>query len=230
MSPKSCILDLSFSFDRIVAALVIRNLKKTRKCWYNINVFPFYSIKRKNRTLIPHERYCLSPSTISSESSTKNSLSGGLFGRLSVFNSCWILVDTLLLTGTPAQTPRTATVTNILYVNKKQQNTSAHPHMHFHPNTNLYLITHSHEGRTLCTSTQSGSESAAGKIQREIGTLGDTDWITFRRGSLCLILWHETDIETDRQTPGWKASWFGASSASLPFPRFDLYYLFFFLF
>lgn len=55
----------------------------------------------------------VSPSTISSESSTKNSLSGGLFGLLSVFNSCWILVDTLLLTGTPGQTSRADTVTNI---------------------------------------------------------------------------------------------------------------------
>lgn len=53
-----------------------------------------------------------SPSTISSESSTKNSLSGGLFGRLSVFNSCWIFVDTLLLTGTPEQTRGAATVTD----------------------------------------------------------------------------------------------------------------------
>lgn len=43
----------------------------------------------------------LLPSTISSESSTKNSFKGGLLGRFRVLRSCWILVDTLLLTGTP---------------------------------------------------------------------------------------------------------------------------------
>lgn len=32
----------------------------------------------------------------------KKSLSGGLLGLFSVLSSCWILVDTLLLTGTPA--------------------------------------------------------------------------------------------------------------------------------
>lgn len=41
------------------------------------------------------------PSTISSESSVKNSLSGGLLGLFRVLSSCWIFVDTLLLTGTP---------------------------------------------------------------------------------------------------------------------------------
>lgn len=43
------------------------------------------------------------PSTISSESSVKNSLSGGLLGLFRVLSSCWILVDTLLLTGTPEE-------------------------------------------------------------------------------------------------------------------------------
>lgn len=41
------------------------------------------------------------PSTISSWSSMKNSLSGGRLGRFSVFSSCWIFVDTRLDTGTP---------------------------------------------------------------------------------------------------------------------------------
>lgn len=45
----------------------------------------------------------LLPSTISSESSTKNSFKGGLLGRFSVLRSCWIFVDTLLLTGTPVR-------------------------------------------------------------------------------------------------------------------------------
>lgn len=43
------------------------------------------------------------PSTISSESSVKKSLSGGLLGLLRVLSSCWIFVDTLLLTGTPEE-------------------------------------------------------------------------------------------------------------------------------
>lgn len=44
----------------------------------------------------------LSPSNSSSKSSTKNSFSGGRFGRFRVLRSCWILEDTLLFTGTPA--------------------------------------------------------------------------------------------------------------------------------
>lgn len=43
------------------------------------------------------------PSTISSESSVKNSLRGGLLGLFKVLSSCWIFVDTLLLTGTPEE-------------------------------------------------------------------------------------------------------------------------------
>lgn len=60
------------------------------------------------------QRHCLYkicifvPSTISSESSKKNSLSGGLLGRFSVFNSCCIFVETLLLTGTPEETTKKA--------------------------------------------------------------------------------------------------------------------------
>lgn len=104
----------------------------------------------------------VSPSTISSESSRKNSLSGGLLGRLRVFNSCWILVDTLLLTGTPGQTPRTATVTNIC----KQTKTLPHPLMHFYSNTNLYLVARSHTGlRTSTVRTRIGSrKESKGKI------------------------------------------------------------------
>lgn len=74
----------------------------------------------------------VSPSTISSESSRKNSLSGGLLGRLSVFSSCWILVDTLLLTGTPVQTSR-ETVTNIYEQTAKHS--SIHPHMQLYATT-----------------------------------------------------------------------------------------------
>lgn len=85
-----------------------------------------------------HIVLCATPSTISSESSRKNSLSGGLLGRLSVFNSCWILVDTLLLTGTPGQTPRAAAVTNIC----KQTMTRRHPHMQVYSNMNLCFNTH----------------------------------------------------------------------------------------
>lgn len=82
-------------------------------CYYfhSVVLYFFYQREKQNKNAYAH--YCVSPSTISSESSTKNSLSGGLFGRLSVFNSCWILVDTLLLTGTPGQTSRTVTVTHI---------------------------------------------------------------------------------------------------------------------
>lgn len=56
----------------------------------------------------------LVPSTISSESSVKNSLSGGLLGLFSVLSSCWIFVDTLLLTGTPTKTKNTRKVTHTL--------------------------------------------------------------------------------------------------------------------
>lgn len=47
------------------------------------------------------------PSTISSASSVKNSLSGGLLGLFRVLRSCWIFVDTRLFTGTPASRTRT---------------------------------------------------------------------------------------------------------------------------
>lgn len=98
-----------------------------------------------------HIVLCATPSTISSESSRKNSLSGGLLGRLSVFNSCWILVDTLLLTGTPGQTRRAAAVTNIC----KQTMTRRHPHMQVYSNMNLYFNTRSlaHTGSNLRIST-----------------------------------------------------------------------------
>lgn len=42
-----------------------------------------------------------SPASNSSKSSMKNSLRGGRFGLFRVLRSCWILEDTLLLTGTP---------------------------------------------------------------------------------------------------------------------------------
>lgn len=114
----------------------------------------------------------VSPSTISSESSRKNSLSGGLLGRLSVFNSCWILVDTLLLTGTPGQTPRASTVINIC--KQATRRNTAPPHMQLYSNTNLYCITHPQTGRTLRTSTQSGPESAAGRIRKGKFVLEET--------------------------------------------------------
>lgn len=107
-----------------------------------------------------HIVLCATPSTISSESSRKNSLSGGLLGRLSVFNSCWILVDTLLLTGTPGQTPRAAAVTNTC----KQWHADTHTCKFIQ--TWISTLTHALSLTQAVTYAlaESGTESAAGKI------------------------------------------------------------------
>lgn len=141
-------------------------------------------------------------------------------------------MDTLLLTGTPGQTPRQQPLSQT-YENK--QITQAHTHTcnSIVTQTLIYFITHSHTGRALCTSTQSGSESAAGKIQK--GKLvEDTDWKIFRKikhrrfsTSKPMTRDKHKDRDTDTRLES-KPIW--ASSASLPFPDFDLYYLFFFLF
>lgn len=46
-------------------------------------------------------RNSITPSTISSESSRKNSLRGGRLGLFNVLSSCCILVETRLCAGTP---------------------------------------------------------------------------------------------------------------------------------
>lgn len=105
------------------------------------------------------------------------------------------------------------------HVNKEPKE-HAHPHMHSYSNTNLYLITHAHTGRTLRTNTQSGSESAAGKIQAGNWYLRRQIGRSLRQigGSLRLNLWHKTNIKRDRQTPGWKASWSGPRQHPSPSP------------
>lgn len=69
------------------------------------------------------------PSNNSSKSSTKNSFRGGRFGLFRVFKSCWILEDTLLLTGTPVtgETERIKVKTN-----HTQEKCARHHSIHWH--------------------------------------------------------------------------------------------------
>lgn len=178
-----------------------------------------------------HIVLCATPSTISSESSRKNSLSGGLLGRLSVFNSCWILVDTLLLTGTPGQTPRAAAVTNIC----KQTMTRRHPHMQVYSNMNLYFNTRSlaHTGSNLRTSSQEQNQQQE-KFEREICTQGDTEWTIlsgkyYKGRFLLLHLQHETNVKRGRYQDGKQATWGLFGIPPLPQVRCILPFLFPFL-
>ena len=79
--------------------------------------------------------------------------------------------------------------------------TSTHPHMpSILTQILIYFITHSHWHAVRIR--VSSRKDSKGKFA------GDTNWMIFRkiRGSLRLNLRHETNMETERQTPGWKAS------------------------
>lgn len=103
--------------------------------------------------------------------------------------------------------------------------TSTHPHMlSILTQILIYFITHSHWHAVRIR--VSSKKDSKGKF------VGDTNWMIFRKIKRFSTSKPKTrDKHEDRETDTrLESKLIRGSSASLPFPDFDLYYLFFFLF
>ncbi len=110
------------------------------------------------------------------------------------------------------------------YVNK-QPSDHAHTHTCISILTQISTLSHTlSQARPYALAHNQDQNQQQEEFKRETGTWRDTDGTIFKKtntqGCLHLTLWHKTNMEIDKQTPGWKQADLGLFFCIPPLPRF----------